>query len=448
MAACNWQILLPEQSSMGTRIVSETRPDARMPLAPPSPDHSGLFYGWVIVAATFSVLSIAYGIQFSYGVVLPAIATTTGWSRSQLSLPYSVYVFIYSALGMVSGRLTDRLGPRIVVTVGALLLGGGVMLIGAAHSLGQLYLALGVVAATGMSAAYVPCNATVVRWFTRKRGLALSITSSGTSFGMFIFPPLVTALIARWGWRGAYVILGAFGTVILAACAALIVRDPERLGLVPDGESGEDDDALENVPVPVADDHWTLEQARRTGAFWLIDVIFTLTWIVVFLPMVHIVPFAEDLGISHFRAAMTISVIGFAGFAGRLLIGAISDRFGRVATLGLCLACQALAFGGLMVTDGLGLLYACAALFGFSYGGISALFPALIGDFFGRLAVGEIVGFIFALAGSPAAFGPLIAGYVYTATGSYGAAFCLSAALNALALILLFFLKKPARSRA
>lgn len=422
-------------------LVAQERPQ---PAPRSTTERSSLFYGWIIVAAAFAILCIAYGIQFSYGVMMPSIQESTGWSRESLSLPYSLYVFLYSGLGMVSGRLTDRLGPRIVIMIGAGLLGIGIMLVSAVHSLWQLYIVLGLVAALGMSAAYVPCNATVVRWFTRKRGTALSITSSGASFGMFIFPPLTTALIAGWGWRGSYFILGAFGLVAIMGCAWFMVRDPEGIGLHPDGTPVEEIPDAAAIAITL-DDEWTLEDARRTTTFWLIDIIFTLTWIVVFLPMVHIVPFAVDLGITRFRAAMTISVIGFAGFGGRLVIGTISDRFGRVATLGLCLFAQALSFGGLAITTGIGLLYACAALFGFSYGGISALFPALIGDFFGRLAVGAIVGFIFALAGSPAAFGPLIAGYIYTATKSYTAAFYLSAAFNLAALALLLFLKKPVR---
>ena len=107
---------------------------------------------------------------------MPFISTDTGWDRGSLSLPYSLYVFVYSALGIISGRLTDRLGPRVVLTVGGCLLGIGVMLVSRVHTLWHLYFALGLIAAAGMSAAYVPCNATVVRWFTLKRGLALSIT--------------------------------------------------------------------------------------------------------------------------------------------------------------------------------------------------------------------------------------------------------------------------------
>jgi MFS family permease len=320
------------------------------------------------------------------------------------------------------------------------------MLMSRVHTLWQLYIALGVIAAAGMSAAYVPCNATVVRWFTRRRGLALSITSSGASFGMFIFPPLATTLITTYGWRRTYLILGLLAVAGVVSCAIFIARDPEEMGLHPDGEP------TPEVPISVAvgenshSENWTLAEAQRTRAFWLLNAIFTLTWLVVFMPMVHIVPFAIDLGISHFLAAMTISVIGFAGFAGRLAIGPISDRLGRKHTLGLCLLLQALAFLGFRTSTGLSLLYAAAAVFGFSYGGVTALFPALIGDFFGRMAIGAIVGFIFALAGSPAAFGPLIAGYMYDATKGYNGAFLLSASLNLAAFALLFILKKPSRA--
>jgi MFS transporter, OFA family, oxalate/formate antiporter len=404
-----------------------------------------VFYGWVIVACTFVILCVAYGIQFSFGVFMAEISKDTGWGRDSLSLPYSLYVFLYSALGAVAGRLTDRWGPRIVITVGGCLLGIGIILTSRVTALWQLYLSLGLIAASGMSAAYVPCNATVVRWFIEKRGLAIGLTSSGASFGTFIFPPLAAALIGAYGWRHAYVLLGVAAVALIGLCAAFTVRDPEHAGLLPDGHppTPPPPTAAEPPAASFARD-WTLAEARRTASFWLLNVVFTLTWLVVFMPMVHVVSFAGDLGIPQFRAAMAISVIGFAGFMGRLFIGTVSDRVGRVPTLGLCFLLQALGFTGFAFSSDLLSLYLAAAVFGLSYGGVTALFPAIIGDFYGRTSVGSIAGFIFAVAGSPAAFGPLIAGYIYTITGRYSAAFLLSAALNVAALVLLFLVKKPA----
>lgn len=415
-----------------------------------APAQGGIFYGWVVVGCAFVILCVAYGIQFSFGVFMPAIAAETGWDRASLSLPYSLYVFVYSGLGVVTGRWTDRWGPRVVIMVGSCLLGIGIVCLSQVRALWHLYLFLGFIAAFGMSAAFVPCNATVVRWFIRKRGLALSITSSGSSFGNFLFPPIVAALIAAYGWRSTYVILGLLGTVLIGICAAFIVRDPGKLGLQPDGDepralslSGAEDESRTAL-----DDEWTLAIARRTTPFWLLTIIFTLLWLVIFIPLVHIVPFAVDLGFSQGRAAFALSLIGLGGFAGRLIIGPLSDRLGRTPTLGLCVLLQSLSFLGFAVSAGSAALYSTAAMFGFSYGGTTMLFPALIGDFFGRLAVGAIMGFIFSLAGSTAAFGPFMAGYVHNVTGGYNAAFLLSAALTLAALTLVPFLKKPVRATA
>ena len=410
-------------------------------------DRSHFFYGWVIVGCSFMVLSAAYGIQFSYGVFMPEISAEMGWGRTSLSLAYSVYVFVYSALGIVAGVYTDRWGPRLVVGIGGILLGSGVMLLSQVHALWQLYLFLGGIAALGMSAAFVPCNATVVRWFIQRRGLALSMSTSGSSFGNFFMPPLAALLITTYGWRISYLLLGLGGLVLITLCASFIVRDPERLGLRPDGIKPGllSAEALSGPRVSHnRRDVWTLASARRTVSFWMLVAVFTLTWLVVFMPLVHIVPFAIDLGVPQVTAATLISVIGLAGFSGRLVTGPLSDRYGRLLTLGTCLTLEAVAFFGLALSSGLSLLYPSAALFGFSYGGTTALFPAIVGDFYGRLAVGAIVGFIFSLAGSMAAFGPMAAGYLYDVYGSYDLAFLMSALFNLFSVMLLCFVKKPA----
>ncbi len=402
-----------------------------------------IFYGWVVVACTFIVLTAAYGVQFSYGVLMPEIQDETGWSRTSLSLVYAVYVFVYSALGIVTGLCTDRWGPRIVITVGGVLLGVGVMLSSQAGELWQLYLSFGLLAALGMSAAFVPCSSTVVRWFVEQRGLALSICASGSSFGTFVIPPLAAALIPFYGWRVSYFFLGLSATVIISVCAVFTVRDPEQIGLVPDGKPPEKSDFTKASVADSATEGWSLAQARKTGAMWVLMSVFTATWLVVFLPMVHIVPFAVDLGVSQIEAAGMLSVIGLGGFLGRLIMGPLSDRYGRTFVLGGCLVLEAIAFVGFSRSTGLALLYPAAVLFGFAYGGTTALFPAIVGDFYGRLAVGAIVGFIFSVAGSMAAIGPVAAGYIFDTYGSYKFAFELSAGANILGLVMLFFLRKP-----
>ena len=229
----------------------------------PVTQSSGIFYGWIVLGLSFTVLCVAYGIQFTFGVFMPAIEADTGWDRTSLSVPYSVYVFVYSALGAVTGWSTDRWGPRIVIFIGGCLLGSGILLTSQIQAPWQLYVTLGVVAALGMSAAFVPCNATVVRWFMQRRGLALSISTSGGSAGNFLFPPLAAALIAAYGWRSTYVILGCVGLAVITLCAFFIVRDPEQMGLQPDGYAPVP--STQDVPTPAetTGPELTLAQAQR-----------------------------------------------------------------------------------------------------------------------------------------------------------------------------------------
>jgi MFS family permease len=163
---------------------------------------------------------------------------------------------------------------------------------------------------------------------------------------------------------------------------------------------------------------------------------YSLTFIVVFVPFVHGSAFAVGLGISTITAATVISSIGIGGLVGRLAVGAISDRIDRRRAVVYSLVIETAAFVGFAVADGLTGLYLAAVAFGFGYGGGVAVFPGLVGDYFGRTHAGAIVGRMFASAGAVAAIGPYAAALIFDATGGYRAAFAVSAALNALAFLL------------
>ncbi|MBI3031486.1 MAG: MFS transporter [Candidatus Rokubacteria bacterium] len=400
------------------------------------------FYGWVVVGGAFVVLFTAYGTQYAFGVFFAALLDEFGWSRASLSGVFSLYAFLYCVLGLLAGRLTDRWGPRVVIAMGGVFLGVGLAGMSRVSQLWHPYLLYGIVAALGMSTAYVPCNATVVKWFVRRRGLALGVATSGGSLGTFVLPPAAAALVGAMGWRWAYVLFGAGIFLVLNLVATVMRRDPELLGLSPDGGSRAAP-AAASSPDEV---QWPFRLAIRTAAFWLVFGIFTATWIPVFIPLVHVVPFARDLGMSSLVASTVLSALGIAAVVGRLAMGVVSDRIGRKPALALVIALQAAAFLGFTLVGGLSSLYLVALVFGFSYGAVSTLFPAIVGDFFGREQAGSLVGFLFALAGSMAAWGPLVAGVIYDATGAYTRAFLLSAASNGVALVLLA-LAHPPRSR-
>jgi len=397
-----------------------------------------IFYGWRIVAAAFVVLFTAYGAQYCFGVFFAALLDEFRWSRAGLSGVFSLYAFGYCIVGFPAGRLTDRWGPRVVITAGALFLGIALAAMALVTRLWEPYVLYGVLGALGMGTAYVPCNSTVVKWFARRRGLAVGVASTGGSLGTFALPPLAHWVVAAVGWRIAYVGFGVGVFAALALAATVMRRDPRSMGLSPDG--------VEVTPARSdarAARAWSLGRAMGTSVFWLIAAAFTATWLAVFIPLVHLVPFARDLGYSAGTGAWLVSALGAGAVVGRLAMGPVSDRVGRRPALVAGTTLQAVAFLAFSAVQGLDGLVLTAAAFGFSYGTISALFPAIVGDFFGPDQAGTLVGFLFMLAGSIAAWGPLAAGLVYDATGGYGLVFRLAAGANVVAAVLLGLARPP-----
>ena len=245
---------------------------------------------WLVVVSLFVV---TYGISTplaAYGVFLPVLAEEFGWSRASLSGVFSLYAAAYAFFGLFAGRLTDRWGPRAVVALGGSFLGLGLGLSAGVHRLAPLY-ATYLLAAVGMSTAYVPCTATVARWFAARRGLAVGLAMSGASLGAFVLPPMIALLLAAVGWRWAYVTLGAGLALSLGLLARLFVRDPRDRGLRAHGASD-----LRPLTATTDESAWPLGRIVRHRSFALLVAAYMMTWTPVFMPPVHLVPLARDLG--------------------------------------------------------------------------------------------------------------------------------------------------------
>jgi MFS family permease len=410
-----------------------------MPVASPGAPPGRVFYGWTVVTAAGLVLFMAYGTQYAFGVFFAALVEEFGWSRASVSGVFSLYAAVYSGFALMAGRLTDRWGPRTVIAIGGALLGAGLVAMSRVGALWQPYLLYGTIGALGMSTAYVPCNATVAKWFTRRRGLAVGLASAGGSLGTFALPPVAHFLVSRLGWRWSYVLFGLAIFMTLNALAVLMRRDPETVGLAPDGDRPARGAASPGSPVP----DWTIRRALRSRRFWILYGVFTATWTPVFIPLVHLVPMARGLGVPPLLAAMLVSAVGAAALIGRLVMGGASDRIGRRGALAIALALQTGAFAGFAQSHALPALYASSLVFGFSYGAASTLFPATVADVFGREQAGTFAGLLFALAGSMAALGPVVAGFIYDRAGDYQLAWWLSAGCNGLALLLIMSFPLP-----
>jgi OFA family oxalate/formate antiporter-like MFS transporter len=411
----------------------------------PKVSEKHFFYGWVITGLVFLNLAMAYGAQYSFGVFFPSLIEEFGWNRQSLSGAFSLYTFMYSILGFFLGGLTDRLGPRRILIFGSVCLGVGIALVSRVSAPWHLYVVYGLLASWGMSATYVTANPIVVKWFIARRGLAVGLAQSGLGVGIILIPPLSGYLIALYGWRFAIVVLGAAVFTVLFITSFYLVGHPEIIGQLPDGRKQVPPGSLSDPyrEALLREETWTVAEAVQTKSFWILTGAFFCTWLLVFLPLVHLVIFALDIGLSRDSALLALSFLGGFSTLGRLTMGFVSDRIGRRATLGLNVGLQAFSWLWILGTDTDWMLFLFASAFGFSYGGVAAIFPSIVGDYFGRLKAASVIGAVFTLSGIAAAFGPLVGGYIYDLTHTYRTAFILGFLTNILALILVFISRPP-----
>lgn len=398
-----------------------------MPRLKPRPR---VYYGWVIVAAACFVLTLAYSLQFSYGIYLPLMAVEFGWSKAALSAPYAFYIIGYTGLSLVTGRLTDRYGPRLVVIAAGGAMGLGFILLSRTGDVLQLYLALSVVAAIGMSGVFIPLTATVVKWFYSRRAQALSLTGAGVGLAALIGPAVTALLLQMLPWREAMFWSG-LGAGALMAAAGCLLKLPQT-------------SPPKSVDAPrVTEKSWSVAEAGRTAAFWQVMAIFSLTWSVLFMPYVHLPAHVLDSGMTHDMAAAVIMALGLGGLAGRLLIGSLVHLTGILPALGLSLVIQIAAYYGLTLCPGGACILLVSVGLGIGSGATTILYTALLAALYGRASIGAISGIIFAVAGLISAIGPYLGGLVRDINGDYNTAFLFGAVINGAAFAVLLTLRRP-----
>ena len=396
----------------------------------------GFFYGYIVVLAAFFVLMIMLGLLYSFGVFLKPLSAEFGWTRTMPSGAYSMGLFVTGLLYMVTGRLTDRFGPRIVMTACGFLLGLGYLLMSQISALWQLYLFWGVIVAMGISGGFVPMTSTVARWFVKKRGVMTGIVVAGTGVGIIIVPPVASWLILSYGWRTSFIVLGIIALVLLILAAQFLKRDPSKTGQLPNGEN-----ELRQENLVSEARGFSFREAIHTKQFRMVWSIYFLLGACLLAVMVHIVPHATDLGISAMVAAGILAIIGGLSIVGRIGGGSVSDRVGRKSTLIIGFILLLVALLWLQLAREPWMLYLFAILFGLGTGGLVTLQSPVTAELFGLRAHGAILGTVVFGTTTGGAIGSLLAGRIFDITASYYLAFLVCAALTIASLILASLLK-------
>ena len=405
---------------------------------------TAFFYGYIVVLAAFFVIMLMFGTFYSFGVFFKPLATEFGWSRAITSSAFSAKMLMGGIFSIVMGRLNDRLGPRLVLTIGGLLLGLGYLLMSQISTLWQLYLFYGILVGIGMSTGYVPLISTVARWFAKRRGMMTGIVVSGVGAGTLVVPPIANWLILNHGWRTSYTVLGIVSLVVIIVAAQFLRRDPSQMGLVPYGENEVSKEGLGLAAKGLA-----LKEAIRTRQFWMFTAIMAFFAYSIQAVMVHIAPQATELGASPTTAASVLAIIGGGSIIGRIMLGGTGDRIGNRLTAILCFILYSAALFWLTATTGVWTLYIFAIIFSLGYGGFVALQSPMVAELFGLGSHGVIMGSVAFGSTIGGAVGPVLSGYLFDVTGSYSQAFLLCATLAVIGLILVWFLRptKPSQDR-
>jgi len=367
---------------------------------------------WSVVVAAFIAGFVVFGVMYSFGTFFTPMVVEFHASRAATSAFFSITSLVFYLSGTVTGHLSDRFGPRIVVGTGAVVMGASLMLTASIAQLWVGYLTYGVGVGVGAACAYIPTLAIVGGWFDRHRNSALGIAATGTGCGTLILPPVAATLIQDYGWRATYLTFGVGCFVLLALCAVLAAPPPPSMVRARAARS------VGRIVLSV--------EFMMLYASWLCGTTALL------VPLVFLPAFARGQGVGPVAASALISLLGGMGVLGRVGIGMLTRRVGTLRLFKLSVLMMAASYVLWFLFTDYRLLLAFAALLGLGYGLRISLMPVVLIELFGLGNLGVVLGIFFTASGIGALCGPILAGLIIDYMGGYQWGIVFALAMGAL----------------
>src|SRR6266849_2927823 len=401
-----------------------------------------MFYGWWVVVA-FSVMTfMSTGIRHAVGPFLKPIVADLGLDRASFSAVIALSLFLYGVFMPIAGMALDRFSVRTVTSVGTVLLVISLVLTAMVRNYWEFAVVYGVLVPLGLAGTGpVIASGVVARWFSKRRGTALSVLGSASMTGMSLLVPAVTWLILTVGWRMTYVVISGLVIAIVLPLCLLVLRDsPESIGLTADGE------ALKPGATAPPIERVTAGEAVQTLAFWQLAGSFFTCGFSMSLLSAHGIPMLTDHGYTPMFASWAMGILGGSAIGFTIMLGALSDRFGRRPVLSAIYAGRVFIFAGFfLIRDNPVAILTVAILGGITMAGTGSMTSALTADIYGRFSVSSVFGLIFLVHQTGSALGSWLAGSLFETTGGYGAAYVLACGLLVAAAIVALNIDKGAR---
>jgi sugar phosphate permease len=405
-----------------------------------------LFYGWYMVGAGASLQFLLAGLMTqSFGAYVAVLQAERGWSKTALSGAAALQQMEAAILGPLLGWLIDRFGPQGIIRFGIVVFGCGLMLLSQTDSLLAFYGAFLVIAVGASCCGLFPINVALIHWFERWRARALSSMSIGLALGGISVPAVAWSLSTH-GWRITAFASGIIAVVVGLPIAMVIKRRPEDYGYTVDGLPPAAPAAAGNAAAPDPRRDFTASEALRTSAFWLLSLGHGFALFVVHAVSVHsITHMKQGLGYTLEQASFVYTLLTLSQIGGVCIGWLIGDRYEKRLIAACCMLMH--MTGLLLLTYALNaaMVLAFAVLHGAAWGLRGPFMQALRADYFGRSAIGMILGLSLMIVVVGQVGGPMIAGALADLTGNYRAGFTILALLAGLGSLFFVLAKKPQR---
>jgi MFS family permease len=388
-----------------------------------------------VVTAGFFTLFIAFAVRYSYGLILPHMLSTLAISKTQAGVIFSSYFVAATVFSPLMGILADRFDTKIILTVFVAILGAGTCLMSLSTSVVQASVFFAMIG-IGHSACWAPVVAVVMRWVSpERRGIAISVVDLGTTVGIAVWSIIVPIIIRDHSWRTVWVSLGVTALVVAGMNFFLVKNHPET-------QAGTQD---QGVQVPVKG---TYKAILRDPKFYLIGFSYLFISFSILIPFTFLISYAtQKLTIPYASATSLLLVMAVAGTIGKLILGYVSDKVGRVEIMMLCGVLTACGTFGMAYAHELSTLCILSAIFGIGYGTLWAVYAASARDLFPAGYSGSIVGFWTLFHGLGSIIAPILSGWIIDITGAYYWAFVLAASASIFSLLLLLPVRRFSRNR-
>jgi OFA family oxalate/formate antiporter-like MFS transporter len=397
--------------------------------------------GWIV---TFSGtgINLALGVLYAWSVISKQITKEWGWNETQAALPYSVAIAAFAFMMVPAGRLQDKVGPRLVATLGGIFCGVGFIIASLGQSLLGVVIGFGVLAGTGIGCGYASATPPAVKWFPPARtGLIAGLVVAGFGLASVYIAPLANHLLGRFGIQTTFMILGIAFWIAVVLLAQLLKNPPA--GYKPFVNPGPSKVAgpggAKAIPA-VGDYEW--HEMLRTPQFYLLWIMFVFgagAGLMIIGKLAKIV----DLQAGIKAGFVFVALLAIGNAAGRIIAGLLSDKIGRTWTMFSVFVFQAVLMFLLRSLDTYGSLVVASVLIGFNYGANLSVFPSAAKDYFGLKNFGVNYGFIFTAWGVGGILGPILSGWIFDASKNFNNAYLIASICLIIAAALTFVVRPP-----